>query len=213
MQNPQTGQIHDPRIPRPPADDDVIIIDSEEGVSEDQKYAANPVNAALRKAEILHERKMEGTPNFKSLGELKSIFQSSMIVRIYVDEDTPVDFRIKKADPVTLMMIQKSLIILLNQALGDDNPFDQDNPPSDEELMRTLDPVQMDQLMEATAKSQETKFDLILANVLEPELDREFLESAPADVIDTLYDAIAGHIQGGQEFLTTFRGDGEQPQQ
>ena len=155
---------------------------------------------------------METQPNFKSLGELKTIFQSNLIVRIHLDGfDEPVDFRIKKADPITLMLAQKSLLVLLNQALGDDESlFDAENPPDEDELMRRLDPTQMDQLMDATAKSQETKFDIILANVLEPELDREFLETIPPEVIETLYNAIAGNIQGGQEYLNTFRGDGEQ---
>ena len=112
------------------------------------------------------------------------------------------------------MLAQKSLIILLNQVLGDDQDLlDGTNPPSEEELMERLDPQQMDQLMDATAKTQEMKFDIILANVLEPELDREFLENVSPDVIETLYDAIAGNVQGGQQFLRTFRGDGEQSEQ
>ena len=85
--NPQMGGYVDPTKPRPPDDDDIIVIDSDKGLDPDSSdtYRANPVNQALQKAEIFHERKMETTPNFKSLGELKSIFASNLIVRVHID--------------------------------------------------------------------------------------------------------------------------------
>lgn len=218
MRNPQMGNIpNDPRTPRPPEDDSIVVIDEDTPMDSATAYQANPVNRAMRKAQVLHEKKMEDTPNFKSLGELKTIFSSNLIVRIYLDdddEDAYTDFRIRKCSPTDLLIMQRSLISLSSSIFGKDNElFNQDEPPDDETLLENLSVTQMDELLELTQRSQTQKHQLIINHVLEPEIDLELVQNLPQDVIDTLYNAIAGHIQGGQEFLTTFRGDGEQPEQ
>ena len=215
MRNPQMGNSPiDVTRPRPPEDENVVVIDEDTPMDSATAYQANPVNQAMRKARVVHEKKMEETPNFKSLGELKTIFSSNLIVQIYVEElDEEVSFKIRKANPTDLLLHQRSLLVLTQQIFGEDNKlFDGDTPPSDDELLENLSPTQVEELMQLTVKSQQSKFELILNNTLEPELDIELLNSMSTDVIDVLYNAIAGHIQGGQEFLTTFRGDGEQPE-
>ena len=215
MRNPQMGNQPHPLHPRPSDDENVVVIDEDTPMDSATAYQANPVNKAMQKARVIHEKKMEETPNFKSLGELKTIFSSNLIVQIYVEElGEEISFRIKKASPTDLMLMQRSLISLSTQIFGEDNSlFDGDEPPDDETLLKELSPQKIDELMELTTRSQQQRFDMILANVIEPEIDRSLLEQMDQDVIDILYNAIAGHIQGGQEFLTTFRGDGEQSEQ
>ena len=208
---------NDPRIPRPPEDDSIVVIDEDTPMDQSTAYQSNPVNREIRRAQVLNEKKMEDTPNFKSLGELKTIFSSNLIVRIYLDddeEDSFCDFKIKRASPTDLLLHQRSLLVLTQQVFGEDNNlFDGDTPPSDDEILDQLSPAQIENLMDLTQRSQDQKFQMLLSCILEPEIDLELLQNLPADVIDTLYNAIAGHIQGGQEFLTTFRGDGEQSEQ
>ena len=136
-------------------------------------------------------------PQFRTLDELKVIFKSSsdipdellqldtwapmnvkynMFIRINIDKESFVDFRIKQLDLMTFLMIQSA------------------------EAYDMLNKGRVEMLIETLSKNRKSKAHIVLLNVLKPILDIELVASLPEDVLDCLFFA---HISDLNENKST----------
>ena len=149
---------------------------------------------------IVDANKIEGTPQFRALGDLKAMFKSNILVQLPMPNGEIADFRVKRVDPGTLFMTNRTLIFLLKQGYDQDSISD----VSTLEVLKTFDEQKMREFEEAMTADLRVKQDLILANVIEPPIDREFLELLPPEGIDLLFTAIAQGLEESQPLLETF---------
>ena len=155
------------------------------------------------KPRILDSMQMETKPEFKPLGDLKQLFKSNIIVEVPLPNGELAHFRVKRVDPGTLFLTNRTLIFLLNQNL-DENQIEN---MTTMDLIKGMDDKKIHDFEAAMSQDLRTKQDLIMANVIEPPVDRELVEAFPPDVIDTLFNAIARGLEDSQELLQQFPED------
>ena len=145
---------------------------------------------------------VDSLPIFDSLGDLSSIFKATVQVDIPLPNDNIMTFHVKKIDPGTLFMTNRTLIFLLKNEM--------DNNDTDIETMSTMDVLasmdahKIKEYEDAMADDMRTKQDIILSNVIEPVIDREFLDLLSSESIDLLFSAIASSLQEAQPLLHYF---------
>lgn len=141
------------------------------------------------------------TPEFRSLYELKEIFKSSsdipaelqqlrsypnnhnifrseLVVRININAEDFFDFSIKRLDYGTFLLV------------APDEAYDM------------IKNGQIELLVETLSQDRKIKLDIILSSVLLPYLDVELVASLPAEMVECLYNAIAGGLKENQSLLT-----------
>ena len=140
------------------------------------------------------------TPEFRSLYELKEIFNSSsdipaefqelrsypnnnnifhsdLVVRININAEEFFDFKIKRLDYGTFMLV------------APDGAYDM------------IKNGQIELLVETLSQDRKIKLDIILSSVLLPFVDVELVASLPAEMVECLYNAIAGELKENQSLL------------
>lgn len=119
-------------------------------------------------------------PHIRSPGNLKAIFRSTMVIRINLSEEKFIDFGIKRADPGSLLMVQPEIFHMLFEG-------------------------QTEKIIKRLSQDTQAKQQLVLANVIEPGLDIELVQSLPDEVLEILYNAVAGGLQENQSLLSRIK--------
>ena len=122
----------------------------------------------------------DNIPHIRSPGNLKAIFKSTMVIRISLSEEKFIDFGIKRADPGSLLMVQP-------------------------EIFHMLFEDQTEKIIKRFSQDTQAKQQLVLANVIEPGLDIELVQSLPDEVLEILYNAVAGELQENQSLLSRIK--------
>ena len=169
-------------------------------LEEDQNQARYQNTQHPNQPRILDSMQMETKPEFKPLGDLKQLFKSNIIVEVPLPNGELAHFRVKRVDSGTLFLTNRTLIFLMNQNLDED----QIENMTTMDLIKGMDDKKIHEFEAAMAQDMRTKQDLIMANVIEPPVDRELVEAFPPDVIDTLFAAISRGLEDSQQLLDQF---------
>ena len=151
---------------------------------------------------MIDDIKTDEGPVFHSLGDLKSIFKPTVEVSLPLPDGSTMTFHVKKVDPGTLFLTNRTLIFLLKSEM-DNNELEAEKM-STMDMLSSLDAEKIKEYEDALAGDLKTKQDLILCNVISPTIDREFLELLSPESIDVLFHAIASSLQQAQPLLQTF---------
>lgn len=150
--------------------------------------------------EVMREQQMKEKPNIKTLGELKEIFKSDFIVRIRLNGED-YDFKCKKADSLSLLQTQNSLFFL--QDLAKKKNVSKETTTTD--FLLSLPDNERESLLDKMLTDEQSRKELIIANVIEPTIDMELLDILPDEAVSILFEAITQNLKEGQYTLNLFR--------
>ena len=149
------------------------------------------------KPRVVDEYKLGHAPQFDSLKDLKSMFKSNILVEVPMPNGRLTHFRVKRVDPGTLFMTNRTLIFLLNNGIGSEDSDVEELSAMD--ILSKLDGDKLQEFEMAMAADSKTKQEVIMANVVEPRIDRELIEALPPETIDALFNAISRGLEQDED--------------
>lgn len=170
-----------------------------------RKEHGKPLDKAIiyqNSPQVVSSMDIEGEINFQSLGDLKSMFKSKTIILVPIEGlEDPVPFRVKQCDPGTLMLTNRTLMFLLSQGISREE-IAQANDPFD--LMTHLDPQTIPLMEQSMAQDLLNKQKNVMANIIEPEVDLELVQSFTPDILELFWATISSGMEAGQQWLQQF---------